>query len=191
MSEAPGQTSNHDDTAEVVPFPFLDGTGELVEQERRRHERRHWGTHVSYPFVDSDGNVVTHNRRRVVDRRLGLKPKVVNPEAHPGPVLSLRFRDDHYHIDSTHAELRVGRHDEAELCIVRPHISRVHAHIVHRDGAFVLIDESSNGTSVRDASGKIHAVHRSELPLTGEGVIRFGQVVDDEADDLVFFLQKD
>lgn len=191
MSEVSGQTSNHDDTSEVVPFPFLDGEGSVVDHERRRHERRHWGTKVSYPLVDSDGNVVTHNRRRVVDRRLGLKPKALTPSDHPGPLLSLSFREAGYFVDPSHAELRVGRHDEAELCIVQPHVSRFHARIVWRDGQFVLIDESSNGTSVRDASGEIHAVHHAEFPLIGEGIIRFGRIVDDEAGDLVFFHQKD
>lgn len=181
------------DTAQRnTPFPFLDGEGQRVDEERRRGERRHWDHKPSFPLVDANGEVVTHNRRRIVDRRIGLRPRRVETGgarlAPPGARLVLTFEGRTQELGAHRPRYTVGRRPECDLHLDSKYVSRDHAILLYRDGGFVLVDQSSNGTSVLTEDGERHTVHGGELVLTGRGIIRFGQIADSSAPEALHFV---
>lgn len=71
--------------------------------------------------------------------------------------------------------IRVGRHSDVEFVVSDPRVSRLHARIDYRDGAFVLSDASSFGTWVRFGdSATDQPLQRGECVLTGTCQIALG-----------------
>ena len=84
--------------------------------------------------------------------------------------------------------LHLGRVAEAELCIPDPRVSRLHARIDWRSGAFVLVDISSFGTWLRfDGSDAEIQLRREECILHGNGEISLGVPFVDATAPLVRF----
>lgn len=76
---------------------------------------------------------------------------------------------------SAEAPVNVGRATQAHLCVSDPRVSRLHARIDWRNGAFVLTDMSSFGTWVRfDGSATHVQLRRDNCLLHGEGEIALG-----------------
>ncbi|MBS4096229.1 MAG: FHA domain-containing protein [Sulfuricella sp.] len=67
----------------------------------------------------------------------------------------------------------VGREKDNDLVVDDPMASRRHARIELRNGKFVLVDQSTNGTYVVQG-GKTFFLHREELPLAGSGYFTLG-----------------
>ena len=65
--------------------------------------------------------------------------------------------------------------------------SRHHARIERRRGKFLLVDHSSNGTSVRVAGEHEVVLRREELMLRGSGQIALGHSTGDPDAVLVEF----
>ena len=84
----------------------------------------------------------------------------------------------HEHRKTTLTQARptfsIGRDKRCDLVVDDKGVSRVHARIRYRKGYFVLVDESSNGTSIIDENGDFVRVHRDELRLSGKGKIGVG-----------------
>lgn len=172
----------NDDGGARADGPSVD-EDEALEQERRRGERRRWTGKAAFPLVDSEGTLVTGNRRRVVDRRIGLKPR--RRPATGSRRLMLELAGQRHELGPARPLLLVGRGETCHLRLDEQYVSREHARIVYRDGVFLIIDYSSNGTSLRTDAGEVLTIHGSERILSGSGVIRFGHLIDDGARDLV------
>jgi adenylate cyclase len=71
--------------------------------------------------------------------------------------------------------IRIGRLAENDLILSYPRVSRKHAKIENRQGKFVLVDTSTNGTYVK--IGNLDTIHvlRDEMPLIGKGTISPGR----------------
>ncbi|MCK7582597.1 MAG: FHA domain-containing protein [Chromatiales bacterium] len=54
-------------------------------------------------------------------------------------------------------------------------VSRLHARLEHRNGRFVLTDQSANGTFVLPDGGESTYVHRDSFVLVGAGILGLGQ----------------
>lgn len=67
----------------------------------------------------------------------------------------------------------IGRDKSSDLVVSDVMASRHHARIELRNGKFVLIDQSTNGTYVSEG-GKTIFLHREELPLVGSGYFTLG-----------------
>ena len=65
----------------------------------------------------------------------------------------------------------VGRDNVNDIVLLVSTASRRHAEVCCRDGVFLVIDRSANGTFVYDDQGKEHYVHQAELALTESGAI--------------------
>lgn len=70
--------------------------------------------------------------------------------------------------------LTVGREETNGIVIKTAKVSRLHARVECRNAHFALIDQSSNGTYVTDATGKIYKVSNETYVLLGTGTISFG-----------------
>ena len=90
--------------------------------------------------------------------------------------LTLSFRDVKVVVDDQKKGANMGRADDNELVVKGNLISRVHARVEKRRGKFILIDQSTNGTFLENASGEETFIRRDSTELTGEGIIGLGRV---------------
>ena len=91
-------------------------------------------------------------------------------------------------MDDSRPEVTMGRQRHNDIEIVDTRVSRSHARIELRDGRFVLIDHSTNGTYVKQ-NGKEDSLSlkRSELPLEGAGTINLGRKMIDRPSRTIYF----
>ena len=72
------------------------------------------------------------------------------------------------------SELTIGRDPLNGLIVASQHVSRLHARIFHRQGKFILVDHSANGTyMLPEDAPKLHLL-REEALIHGSGRIHFG-----------------
>lgn len=81
----------------------------------------------------------------------------------------------------------VGRDRECDMAVDDPLASRRHARIELRNGKYILIDQSTNGTYLNQG-GKTIFLHREELPLTGSGTFSLGHEVAAGSPDAVHYI---
>lgn len=155
-------------------------------KDRRKAERRKWGPAPKYPFLDSDGVLVTHNRRRVIDRRL-TSIELEDDANQTARSLRLSVKDNTRELSEDSRKLVVGRGSQCDIRIKAKFASRVHAVFEYRDGAFVVIDESTNGTFLAtDQGDNVHLVGE-EMTLSGTGYISLGAPVDHDDKEIIRF----
>ncbi len=123
--------------------------------------------------------------------------------------LKLIYRANIFVVDRTHPALQMGRGDSNGIVVVSLFASRVHARVEARDGQFVLVDLSSNGTFVllddpsreesdTQSAGESDAqlpeirLRQEELVLTGRGWLGMGRSASKHGDHSVrYMLQTD
>jgi len=77
--------------------------------------------------------------------------------------------------DRERPSLSIGRGDDADLLLSGNLVSRLHARIEAGKHRFMLVDQSTNGSFVRNAAGEESFVRRDSLTLKGSGSIGLGQ----------------
>jgi pSer/pThr/pTyr-binding forkhead associated (FHA) protein len=144
-------------------------------KERRKGERRSWGPEPTYPFVDSNGITVTNNRRRTVDRRWSdnsdSEPQIQYKQ------LRLCLQDLTEVLSESKPALLAGRCPPCQLIVDKRFVSRRHAQIKYRNGSFILVDQSTNGTYLRDDQGEELHLVGDETQLKGSGLISMGRPI--------------
>jgi pSer/pThr/pTyr-binding forkhead associated (FHA) protein len=111
--------------------------------------------------------------------------------------LKLIYRANIFVVDHEHSSVQMGRGDNNDIVVVSLFASRVHARVESRDGRFVLIDLSSNGTFVLpdEESGvqpEETRLRQEELVLSGRGWLGMGRSAAKHGDHSVrFMLQAD
>lgn len=103
--------------------------------------------------------------------------RVVPGSDRANKVLRLKYKNRKKEIAASVSEFSMGRGGNCDLLVDTLVASRWHARIEFRQGRFVLVDESTNGTYVKLAGGSEVCLRRHELPLSGEGAISLGQSV--------------
>ena len=91
--------------------------------------------------------------------------------------LSLRYQAREVTVGEGRKSATLGRAEENDVVVKGNLISRVHARVEMSRDKFTLVDESTNGTFVQTNAGEEIFVRRDSTPLTGEGVIGLGRVV--------------
>lgn len=79
----------------------------------------------------------------------------------------------------------LGRGDRNNLVVDRELVSRSHADIEFRQGKFILVDHSTNGTYLLLENGARFFVRREEFTLHDRGAICLGQAVSEQDPDLI------
>lgn len=77
-------------------------------------------------------------------------------------------------LDPSQPAFTIGRGDHCDLVVPRLTVSRLHARIEHRSGAFFLTDMSTNGTSILPENGRSLFLLHDEHRLEGGGTILLG-----------------
>ena len=94
--------------------------------------------------------------------------------------LHLKHQEKELVINPDTPTLTIGRGSQCDLVINSSHASRVHAKIEFHRGKFVIIDQSTNGTFVKNEDGNEVYLRREVLPLMGNGVISLGVNMDQD-----------
>lgn len=85
--------------------------------------------------------------------------------------------------------LSIGRDPCSDICAESAQASRNHGFIRYANGGFFYNDTSLNGSFVSFASGEENLIRRSEVLLSGQGVICFGQGMDETDVSLGFRIE--
>jgi len=89
-------------------------------------------------------------------------------------------------VDDHRPQIVLGRSKTADLTVVESLASRLHARIEYRRGKFFLVDQSTNGTYVRNDTDDAF-LRREEALLSGSGAISLGRPFVEKPQDLVEF----
>ncbi len=95
-----------------------------------------------------------------------INPFIVN--------ISLSFADQNLQFMANQTPVHLGRADENHLVVINHQVSRQHAKIEHRQGEFILIDQSTNGTFIVEEHKNIYLLHRDEIIIKNKGAIGLG-----------------
>ncbi len=104
-----------------------------------------------------------------------------------GSVLTLRNCGLEFKLLPESPTFVMGRELDSNLTVNGTMVSRQHAVIEYRRNKFILRDQSTNGTYVQPRGGQSFFIRREEVPLTGEGEISLGKLVDDRPALNIFY----
>ncbi len=104
--------------------------------------------------------------------------------------LELRYGNTVLEISQTRPSVTMGRQEHNDLEVIDTRVSRSHARIEYRNGKFVLIDHSTNGTFMMTDEGKGANLKRSETVLKGSGIITLGRKVSPDSPKAIRFSLK-
>ncbi|HYT47904.1 MAG TPA: adenylate/guanylate cyclase domain-containing protein [Burkholderiales bacterium] len=100
-------------------------------------------------------------------------------------VLKLTYGDDSYTVEST-AAVKIGRDKSNDVVVPSQHASRLHARLFGRDGNFVIVDQSSNGTFVMiDGNTRELRLRREEAVIGEGGKIGLGTSASTDGDHVL------
>lgn len=91
--------------------------------------------------------------------------------------LILEYRGKIIELESNVSSFTLGRDERSKLRVDRDLVSRSHAHIECRQGKFILVDRSTNGTYILLENGSRFFVRREEFTLQDRGFICLGQAI--------------
>jgi len=101
--------------------------------------------------------------------------------------LRLRYQDVEKLLTPESGPVTLGRDVTCDIMIPSNYSSRQHARIEFRRSKFVLIDQSTNGTYIKNGDHPVVYLRREETPLIGDGVISLGEAVGPENQHLLHF----
>ncbi|MCS6927660.1 MAG: FHA domain-containing protein [Candidatus Binatia bacterium] len=116
-----------------------------------------------------------------------MEASPVSPPPSVQARLWLRVGDREVELHAARPSVTLGRGQQNDLVIQDEYTSRLHARIEYRRHKFVLLDQSTNGTFVRTADGKVTTLRREEMTLQGTGVISLGRAFSEETPHLIHF----
>lgn len=105
--------------------------------------------------------------------------------------LLLTFGDQSVEVGGRHKSVSLGRSEDNELVVKGNLISRLHARVEMRRGKFFLVDQSTNGTFLRDGEGKESFIRRDNTEISGEGYIGLGRAAKPGASLVIHFVCTD
>lgn len=120
-----------------------------------------------------------------------LRLSVPIPKASAPSRMEVRFGEQMVSVNQTRPTITMGRQEHNDLEVIDTRVSRSHARIEYRDGSFVLIDHSTNGTFVLMDGKQGVNLRRSEIPLEGNGIITLGRKGTPESPKAIHFSLKE
>jgi adenylate cyclase len=105
----------------------------------------------------------------------------------PEKQIQLKYLDKEVGMFPETSIISLGRGAQCDLVVNSTRVSRLHARIEFRRGKFVIIDQSTNGTFVKNSEGVEVYLRREELPLIGNGVISLGMKAGKENPHSIYY----
>lgn len=157
-----------------------------ITQDRRKiADRRGMAPPPLFPFFDSEDTLVRQDRRHTPDRRVNNivveDPNlnfVEDPNQNVGSELGdkrlfIWFNDEIREVRRSEDSFWLGRSEKCMAGFSNRFVSRLHAKLVFQDNAYYLIDNSTNGTYVKNDDGEIF-VTKEQVMVRGSGIISLG-----------------
>jgi adenylate cyclase len=104
--------------------------------------------------------------------------------------MELRLGDRVIEISQTRPSVTMGRQEHNDLEVVDTRVSRSHARIEYRNGKFMVIDHSTNGTYVQMQGIDGVNLKQEEQELKGSGIISLGRKLPPESPKAIHFVIK-
>ncbi|TSA42327.1 MAG: adenylate/guanylate cyclase domain-containing protein [Betaproteobacteria bacterium] len=122
------------------------------------------------------------------DAELTMMPTTLPGMAHSGrtAALALSHAGRQLTLTPQQPSAVVGRDKTCGMVVDDPLASRHHARIELRNGKFILVDQSTNGTYLNQ-DGKTIFLHREEIPLSGSGIFSLGHDAKADAPQAVHY----
>ena len=114
-------------------------------------------------------------------------PDFDDPKDAAGRRLILKFGEMQHEVSASNPKLSIGRDPGSDLVVNDSRASRFHATVQARQGKFVLVDESTNGTVVYLPGAKPICLCREELILVDAGSISIGTHPDAPSETPIYF----
>lgn len=92
-------------------------------------------------------------------------------------ILTLEFRGQDLEITYRQPHFQLGRGEQNDMIVANQYVSNRHATIEYRNGRFILVDHSTNGTYLHMEDRESLYIHRDEAHLQGAGVISLGRSI--------------
>lgn len=106
-------------------------------------------------------------------------------QAHGTLTLHLTYQDRRIALNRHNPRLTVGRDEASGLHVLSRQCSRQHGMFDFSRESFIITDHSTNGTFVRPGESPPMVLRRDSAKLVGIGLIGFGAIPQDEAQDHV------
>lgn len=114
-----------------------------------------------------------------------------NTQANNGVVsdalLTLDLKKQHVSVNYEQPSITIGRDEKNRIVVNHPKVSRVHARIEMKDNAFLLTDQSTNGTHIHPNDGDAVVLEREKCILEGDGIIYLGKVATPDAPNAIHY----
>jgi adenylate cyclase len=101
--------------------------------------------------------------------------------------LFLEYRGRSIELVPDHRVFTIGRSRENDLVINGGLVSRSHATIEFRQGKFILVDQSANGTHLLLKDGARIFLRREEFTLHDRGIISLGPIISEQDPDIIHY----
>jgi len=101
--------------------------------------------------------------------------------------LRLRYKETEKLLTAESGPITLGRDTGCDIMVPSNYSSRQHARIEFRRSKFVLIDQSTNGTYIKNGDHPVIYLRREETPLVGDGVICLGEAIGSGNQHLLHF----
>ena len=99
--------------------------------------------------------------------------------------LFLEYRGKSIELVPDHQVFKIGRGSGNDLVVAREQVSRSHATIEFRQGKFILVDQSSNGTHLLLGNGARIFLRREEFTLHDRGTIFLAPITSEQDPDII------
>ena len=100
-------------------------------------------------------------------------------------ILTLDLRKQHISVNYEQPSVTIGRDAKNRIVINHPKVSRIHARIDMTKKAFVLTDQSTNGTHIHPNEGDAVVLKKEKCVLEGEGIIYVGKAATPDAPNAI------
>ncbi len=101
--------------------------------------------------------------------------------------VELSFRGQNIEVSDQCKSVTLGRAEDNDLVIKGNLISRIHAKVEMRRGKIIVVDQSTNGTFLKDLQGDETFVRRDSAELRGEGTIGLGKTEEPGASLAIYY----
>jgi len=102
-------------------------------------------------------------------------------------LLTLDLRKQHVSVNYEQPSITIGRDVKNRIVINHPKVSRIHARIEMTNRAFVLTDQSSNGTHIHPSDGDAVVLMKETYTLDGHGIIYLIKVASPDAPNAIHY----
>lgn len=175
----------------------------VITQERRNSEdRRVMITTPLFPFFDSEDTLVRQDRRQVPERRINnvhiMDPNIEVPndtyigagldtdEDLENKRLFVWYEDEIHEIKREGEGVWVGRSSNCLATFTSRFVSRQHAKLSYENNAYYLIDNSVNGTYIKNDDGEVF-ITKDKIVVKGSGIISLGVPFDHSESDVIHY----